>query len=95
MGSPPRRSTRRTSSSSSWSVSQGYGFRSSFNPGDFLGLHFSPLLVVPAALQVVWPDARLLSLLQVIALGLAVPAAFLFVRAVLRPHRRQAGRRSS
>ena len=68
-----------------WSVSQGYGFRSSFNPGDFLGLHFSPLLVVPAALQVVWPDARLLSLLQVIALGLAVPAAFLFVRAVLRP----------
>ncbi|MEJ7749424.1 MAG: DUF2079 domain-containing protein, partial [Candidatus Limnocylindrales bacterium] len=70
-----------------WSLSHGQGFHSSFNPGNFLGLHFSPLLVVAAALQVVWPDARLLSLLQVVALGAAVPAAFLFVRAVLRPAR--------
>jgi uncharacterized membrane protein len=70
-----------------WSIAEGRGFRSSFNPGDFLGLHFSPLLAVPAALQPIWSDARLLSLLQVAALGLAVPAAFLFVRAVLQPAR--------
>lgn len=70
-----------------WSVANGSGLRSSFNPGDFLGLHFSPILVLPAALQALWPDARLLSLLQVAALGLAVAAAFLFLRAVLHPSR--------
>ncbi len=66
-----------------WSIGHGHGFHSSFNPGDFLGLHFSPLLVVPAFLELAWPDARLLTLLQAAALGAAAPAAFLLVRAVL------------
>jgi uncharacterized membrane protein len=73
-----------------WSIGHGRGFTSSFNPGNFLGLHFSPLLLVPAALELAWTDARLLSLLQVVALGAAVPAAYLFVRELLRPHPRAA-----
>jgi len=66
-----------------WSIGVGRGFTSSFNPGSFLGLHFSPLLVVPAALERIWPDVRLLTLLQSAALGLAVPAAYLFLRTLL------------
>lgn len=71
-----------------WQIANGHGFHSDFNPGDFLGLHFSPLLVVPAALQTMWSDARLLSLLQVTALAVAVPFAFLFFRAVFGSSRR-------
>ena len=70
-----------------WSMSVGQGLRSSFNPGDFLGLHLSPLLAIPAALQGLWPDARLLTVMQSIALGAALPAAFLFIRTLLRPAR--------
>lgn len=66
-----------------WSVGSGRGFHSSFNPGNFLGLHFSPLLVVPAALEAFWSDARILTLLQAAALGASVPAAFLFLRALI------------
>lgn len=68
-----------------WSIGQGRGFHSSFNPGDFLGLHFSPLLVVPAVLEAAWSDARLLTLLQAAALCASGPAAFLLLRALLRP----------
>jgi len=67
-----------------WNLSQGNGLRSSFNPGEFLGLHFSPLLALPAALQPLWSDARLLHALQALAIGLSVVAAFLLVRAILR-----------
>ena len=70
-----------------WSLGQGQGLRSSFNPGEFLGLHFSPLLAVPALLQPLWPDARLLGLLQAAALAALAPAAYLFLRALLRPAR--------
>ncbi len=68
-----------------WNLAHGGGFRSSFNPGEFLGLHFSPLLLVPAALHPLWPDARLLMLLQALAITLAPITAFLFLRALLRP----------
>lgn len=68
-----------------WNLWQGNGLRSSFNPGEFLGLHFSPLLALPAALQSLWTDARLLDLLQAVSIALATGAAFLFVRACLRP----------
>ena len=73
-----------------WSIGQGQGFRSSFNPGDFLGLHFSPLLVVPAVAELALPDARVLTMLQAAALGLSVPAAFLLLRAALGRGRRAA-----
>lgn len=68
-----------------WNLSEGNGFVSSFNGGSFLGLHFSPLLVVPALIETVWTDARVLSLLHATALAAAGPAAFLFLRAALRP----------
>ncbi|MBA2265573.1 MAG: DUF2079 domain-containing protein [Chloroflexi bacterium] len=70
-----------------WNVSEGRGFVSSFNGGSFLGLHFSPLLVVPALFETLWADARVLSILHAFALAAAGPAAFLFLRAAFRPSR--------
>src|SRR5439155_21489310 len=61
----------------------GHGFTSGFFPANFLGLHFSPLLALPAALELLWPDARLLALLNAAALGLSAPAAYLLLRAML------------
>ena len=68
-----------------WNVSEGNGFVSSFNDGSFLGVHFSPLLAVPALVEVVWADARVLSLFHVLALAAAGPAAFVFLCAAFRP----------
>jgi Predicted membrane protein (DUF2079) len=73
-----------------WNAGRGRGFTSGFfaaegitSPANFLGLHFSPLLALPAALELAWPDARVLSLLSAAALGLAAPAAYLHFRALL------------
>src|SRR5499427_3800039 len=66
-----------------WNFGHGRGFSSGFTAGDFLGLHFSPLLALPAAFELAWPDARLLALLNAAALALSAPAAFLFLSALL------------
>lgn len=66
-----------------WNLGHGRGFSSGFFPSSLLGIHFSPLLALPATLEIVWPDARLLSLLHALALAFAAPAAFLFLRALL------------
>jgi uncharacterized membrane protein len=66
-----------------WNLSRGHGFTGGFFGADFLGLHFSPLLALPAALELAWPDARALALLQAAALGLSAPAAYLLLRALL------------
>lgn len=68
-----------------WNAGHGAGFTSSFNEGGFLGLHFSPLLAVPVALELAWADARLLSLLHAAALAATGPATYLLLRAALRP----------
>lgn len=68
-----------------WNASQGRGFVSSFSGGNFLGLHFSPLLVVPALIETIWADARVLTVLHALSLAAAGPAAFVFLRAALRP----------
>jgi len=68
-----------------WNLGRGNGLVSSLETGNFLGLHFSPLLALPAALEVIWPDARLLSALHVVGLAALGPATFLLVRALLRP----------
>lgn len=68
-----------------WNVSQGNGFVSSFNDGSFLGLHFSPLLAIPALVETIWADARVLSLFHAAALAAAGPAAFVFLRAAFHP----------
>lgn len=66
-----------------WNLGHGRGFRSTFFQADFLGLHFSPLLALPALLELAWPDGRLLALLHAGALAATAPAAYLFLRALL------------
>ena len=66
-----------------WNLGHGGGFRSGFAEGNFLGLHFSPLLLLPAAAEVAWPDARLLSLVEALGLGASAPAGFLLLRELL------------
>ena len=70
-----------------WNLGHGRGFTSSFSPGNFLGLHFSPLLAVPAVIELVWTDPRALQELAALCLALAIPAAFLLLRAAFRPSR--------
>jgi uncharacterized membrane protein len=69
-----------------WRLGHGYGFSSSFTGGSFLGVHFEPILALPALLDVAWPDARLLSVIHAAALAAAAPCAFLFIRALLPAH---------
>ena len=70
-----------------WNVGATGAWISSFQQGSFLGLHFSPILAVPAVIErLVGPDVRVLSLLHAIGIGALAPAAFLFIRAALRPN---------
>lgn len=66
-----------------WNLGHGNGFTSGYFDASFLGLHFEPLLIVPALLERAWPDPRLLALLHAAALALSAPAAYLFLRAIL------------
>jgi len=66
-----------------WGITHGHAFRASFLGGSFLGLHFSPILVFPALIELVLPGAGTLTVLSAISLGLAVPAAYLALRAIL------------
>jgi hypothetical protein len=67
-----------------WNLGHGRGFSAlGFYPADFLSLHFSPLLGLPALLELAWPDPRLLILLHALALAASAPAAFLFLRRLL------------
>ncbi len=69
-----------------WNLRTNGSWASSFQPGSFLGLHFSPILVVPAAIEAALDaDARVLIVLHAVTVGALVPAAFLFLRASLRP----------
>jgi len=68
-----------------WNLDQGRWFVSSYLSGSFLGLHFEPLLVLPAALELLWPDPRVLSLLAAGSVAGLVVAAFMFLRALGLP----------
>ena len=71
-----------------WNVGTTGAWVSSFHDGSFLGLHFSPILVVPATIgAVLGHDARWLSLLHAIGIGALIPATFLFLRAAFHPGR--------
>jgi uncharacterized membrane protein len=71
-----------------WNVADRGLWVSSFHQGSFLGLHFSPLLVVPAAIErLLGPDVRVLNLIHAVAVAALIPATFLFLRALLRPSR--------
>lgn len=65
-----------------WNLGQGRGFQSSFTPGSFLGLHFEPLLALVAPIELLWADARVLSLLAAAAAAALGPCAFLLLRAL-------------
>lgn len=65
-----------------WNLDRGNGFVSSWGQGSFLGLHFEPLLALPAAIELVWPDPRVLSLLAAGSLGALVAAAYAFLSAL-------------
>jgi uncharacterized membrane protein len=71
-----------------WNVADRGQWISSFHQGTFLGLHFSPILVIPAAIErLVGPDVRVLNLVHALAVAALIPATFLFLRALLRPSR--------
>ena len=66
-----------------WGLFHGHPFSASFLQGNFLGLHFSPLLVVPALVEIVVPGAPGLNLVTAVALGAVAPAACLACREIL------------
>lgn len=71
-----------------WNIGTTGRWTSSFHEGSFLGLHFSPILVVPALLQrVVGFEPHVLSLVHAVGIGGLVVASHLFLREVLRPSR--------
>ena len=71
-----------------WNVGQHGEWTSMYHTGSFLGLHFSPVLLVPAAIErFVWPDVRVLNLIHALLVGALVPSAFLFLRSAFRPGR--------
>ena len=71
-----------------WNVGERGQWVSDFHEGSFLGLHFSPILVIPALVErFLWSDVRVLVLLHAAAVAALVPAAFLFLRATFRPSR--------
>ena len=65
-----------------WSTAHGRPFYMSLygHPVNFLGQHFVPLLVVLAPFYRLWPDARLLFVVQTLALTLAVVPLFRLAR---------------
>jgi uncharacterized membrane protein len=63
-----------------WNIGHGGGFATDLVPGSALAVHFSPILVVPALLELLWPNALLLSIFNAAALAAAVPAAYVFFR---------------
>lgn len=71
-----------------WNLGHGRGFTSGFFAASFLGLHFEPLLAVPALLERAWSDARLLDVVHALALAASAPSAYLMLSALLtgRPH---------
>jgi uncharacterized membrane protein len=71
-----------------WNVADRGQWVSSFHEGSFLGLHFSPILAIPALIErLVGPDVRVLNLVHAVAVAALIPATFLFLRALLRPSR--------
>ncbi len=65
-----------------WNLDHGHGLVSSWSGGSFLGLHFEPLLVLPAVIELAWPDPRVLSVLAAASLAGMVVAAYLFICAL-------------
>ncbi|MGH7919585.1 MAG: DUF2079 domain-containing protein [Candidatus Dormibacteraceae bacterium] len=66
-----------------WNLGHGNGWTSGYSAASFLGLHFEPLLLLPALLERVIPNWELLLVLESLGLAASAPAAYLFLRALL------------
>jgi uncharacterized membrane protein len=66
-----------------WNLGHGRGFATSFAPVSYLGVHFSPLLVLTAPIGRLLPEPSLLVVLNTVPLTLSGPAAYLFLSALL------------
>ena len=66
-----------------WGLFHGHPFHASFLQGNFLGLHFSPLLVLPALVELALPGAAGLNLVSAVALGAVAPTCFMACREIL------------
>ncbi len=69
-----------------WNTSQGRPFAGSVEVDNYLGDHVSPIILPLAPLYSLWPDARLLLLLQAAALAVGAWPLALLARRRLRPH---------
>ncbi len=69
-----------------WNTSQGRLFAGSVEVDNYLGDHVSPIIVLLAPLYRLWPDARLLLLLQAVALAVGAWPLALLARRQLLPH---------
>ncbi|MGB3905271.1 MAG: DUF2079 domain-containing protein [Anaerolineae bacterium] len=66
-----------------WNTSQGRLFETTLledRPTNYLGHHFSPALLLLAPLYSLWPDARLLLIVQSVALALGAVPIFMLVQ---------------
>jgi uncharacterized membrane protein len=63
-----------------WNTAHGRWFASSLKPPTYFAGHFSPILVLLVPLFWLMPDARVLLVIEVIALGTAVVPAYLYLR---------------
>jgi uncharacterized membrane protein len=69
-----------------WNTSQGRFFAGSVEVDNYLGDHVSPIILPLAPLYRLWPDARLLLVLQAAALAIGAWPLALLARGRLRPH---------
>jgi uncharacterized membrane protein len=69
-----------------WNTSQGRLFAGSVEVDNYLGDHVSPIILPLAPLYALWPDARLLLLLQAMALAIGAWPLALLARRRLLPH---------
>jgi uncharacterized membrane protein len=69
-----------------WNTSQGRLFAGSVEVDNYLGDHVSPIILPLASLYRLWPDARLLLLLQAAALAMGAWPLALLARRQFLPH---------
>lgn len=63
-----------------WNLSRGAGFTTSLGLTNFLSGHFAPLLALIAPTFLIWPDARMLMIIQAIALTMSIVPGYLILR---------------
>lgn len=69
-----------------WSLSRFRGFAASIEVENYLGDHFSPILLLFAPLYWIWDDVRIALVAQSVWLALGVPAVWRIARSEVRSH---------